>query len=167
MALNSSPRTWVAGETVTAAEMNAEIRDAFIGVQAAWTAFTPTWTAASVNPVLGNGTIVGRWTRTGKTADFFYQITMGSTTTYGTGQWILSIPATLNNARFGTGLGDAFDASAASDFPISTAAQSTTSFALRGWPGAAGAAWAAVNSTVPFTWATGDILTISFRAELA
>lgn len=41
MGLNTTPRTWLAGETVTAALMNAEVRDALTGIQSAWTSYMP------------------------------------------------------------------------------------------------------------------------------
>ena len=44
MSLNTTAATWVSGSVVTAAQMNTEIRDAVNGLQAAWTAYTPTTT---------------------------------------------------------------------------------------------------------------------------
>jgi hypothetical protein len=61
-----------------------------------WTAYTPSWTASTTNPVINNGTIVGRYRRvTG--ADLVtveVRITMGSTTTYGSGTYWVSVPVT-------------------------------------------------------------------------
>lgn len=61
-----------------------------------WTSYTPSWTAATSNPVINNGTIVGRYRRvTG--ADLVIvevRITMGSTTTYGSGAYWVSVPVT-------------------------------------------------------------------------
>lgn len=90
--LNTTPRTWVSGETVTALEMNTEIRDAITTMEAAWSSWTPAWTAATTNPAIGNGTIVGRWNRVGKTVDYTVVVTAGSTTTFGTGSMQFSLP---------------------------------------------------------------------------
>ena len=60
---------------------------------AAWIPYTPTWAVVSgTAPSIGNGTLSGRYQQVGKTVHFVVQITMGSTTTYGSGQWTLSLP---------------------------------------------------------------------------
>jgi hypothetical protein len=125
--------------------------------QTAWTAYTPTWTAASTNPVIGNGTIEGYYKVIGKTCFVRGNIAMGSTTTFGSGEWYVSMPftashadailmtvtlldngsawynATLNGARAG------FNTKAAMQF-------------VNHNNGTAGD----VNATNPFTWANGD-----------
>lgn len=58
----------------------------------AWSNYTPSWTAASVNPAIGNGTITGRYIQIGKIVHFYAKLIMGSTSTYGTGQWYVSLP---------------------------------------------------------------------------
>ena len=55
-----------------------------------WTAYTPTWTAATTNPSIGNGTLAGRYTQIGKTCVLVIGLTAGSTTTYGSGNWSFS-----------------------------------------------------------------------------
>jgi len=61
-----------------------------------WTAYTPSWTASTTNPVLNNGTLVGRYRRpTG--ADLVIvevRLTIGSTTTFGSGTYWISVPVT-------------------------------------------------------------------------
>lgn len=61
-----------------------------------WTAYTPSWTGASSNPVLNNGTLVGRYRRvTG--ADLVtveVRLTIGTTTTFGSGAWWMTVPVT-------------------------------------------------------------------------
>lgn len=48
MAYPATPKTWVAGDVLTAAQLNAELRDALLGAfplgppDVAWTAYTPT-----------------------------------------------------------------------------------------------------------------------------
>ncbi|WP_060952388.1 hypothetical protein [Streptomyces hygroscopicus] len=87
-----APRTWVVGETVTAAIMNQEIRDQFSSMFAAWTTYTPTWTAANTNPSLGNGTLIGRYLKVGLTCTAHINLTMGSSTTYGSGNYSWALP---------------------------------------------------------------------------
>ena len=57
-----------------------------------WQSYTVSWTAATTNPSIGNGTLSGRYTQIGKTVIGSISLTMGSTTTYGTGAWSFSLP---------------------------------------------------------------------------
>jgi hypothetical protein len=97
-----TPRTWAVGETVTAAYMNTEIRDQFNSMFAAYTAYTPTWTAVTTNPSLGNGTLVGQYMKIGRICLITWQLTMGSTTTYGSGSWRMSLPFTAATVTSGS-----------------------------------------------------------------
>ncbi|MEU0181768.1 hypothetical protein ABZ312_11355 [Streptomyces sp. NPDC006207] len=101
-----APRTWVVGETVTAALMNQEIRDQLNSMFAAWTSYTPTWSAATTNPVVGNGTLVGLYMKVGRTCTFHINLLAGSTTTYGSGQYTFDLPAASAN-RGATYVGNA------------------------------------------------------------
>lgn len=93
-----APRTWVVGETVTAALMNQEIRDQINEILAAWTSYTPTWTSSGTAPALGNGTLVGRYMKVGRTVTCQVNLITGSTTTYGTGNYSFALPFTSANA---------------------------------------------------------------------
>ncbi|WP_416983562.1 hypothetical protein [Streptomyces sp. T028] len=93
-----APRTWVVGEVVTAALLNQEVRDQFNSIFAAWTSYTPTWTAATTNPVLGNGTITGRYMKVGRTVLAGFTLTTGSTTTYGSGNYSFGVPTAAASA---------------------------------------------------------------------
>jgi hypothetical protein len=88
-----SPRTWVVGEVVSAALLNQEIRDQFSSIFDAWTTYTPTWTATS-NPAIGNGTITGRYLKVGRRCIAVVKLTMGGTTTYGSGGYSFGLPFT-------------------------------------------------------------------------
>ncbi|MFC8277178.1 hypothetical protein ACFUJR_32540 [Streptomyces sp. NPDC057271] len=93
----ATPRTWVVGEVVTAALMNAEIRDQWNDVIAPWVAYTPTWGSSGTAPALGNGGIVGWYKLVGKTCTALWEITFGTTTTFGTGTYTWSMPFTAKN----------------------------------------------------------------------
>lgn len=59
----------------------------------AWTAYTPVLTASGTpDPVVGNGTLSGRYTRTGKTVTVNVALTAGTTTSRGLGYWEVSLP---------------------------------------------------------------------------
>lgn len=166
MSLNTTPRTWVSGEVVTAAQMNTEIRDAFTGIQAAWTAYTPAWTASTTAPVLGNGTLVGAYNRVGKTVDFRIVLTMGSTTTYGAGFYVFSLPVTpvaagINILEYPVADVICHDASPSAVTPGIGAIFSTSEVRPRSYAGAT------ITPTAPFTFASGDRIMLAGRYEAA
>lgn len=65
----------------------------------AWTTYTPTWTATTSNPSIGDGTLAGRYKAIGKTVAFNIRVMMGTTTTYGSGNWQFGLPI---NSQSGT-----------------------------------------------------------------
>jgi hypothetical protein len=71
-----------------------------------WTAYTPLWTGSTTNPVIGNGTLAGRYALIGKTVHFIVFTLTGSTTTYGSGYWIWTLPLAVSavpaSGRWGT-----------------------------------------------------------------
>ncbi|MGW4705002.1 hypothetical protein [Streptomyces sp. NPDC004285] len=162
----ATPRTWAVGEVVTAAYLNAEVRDQFNDILAAWQTYTPTWTAATTNPVLNNGTIVGRYKRIGKTVHLQIDLTMGSTTTYGSGAWSVTLPlqaAASSGSRIGTA--QALGASRfAGQIVISSSATGTSAF----FPASSSVSnLSSVASGVPFAWASGNELRITATYEAA
>lgn len=60
---------------------------------AAWATYTPTWTNSGSAPTLGNGSIVGGYRRAGTTLHLRGQLSIGSTTTVGTGDIRMSLPS--------------------------------------------------------------------------
>lgn len=170
MSVNSSPRTWVAGETVTAAEMNAEIRDFAIGLQGSWTidgrASSAIWTAASGNPVLNNGSIISKYLQVGKTVVWAVRIIAGSGTTFGTNGWQLNPPLPIVTPYLANascrGYDSSLSASAGWSFSIDTVGGL---FAVMCPPTTQPNADRAVTSAVPFAWATSDILAAVIQYE--
>lgn len=86
----TTPKTWANG-TLTATELNEQIRDNFNSA-GTWTPYTPTWASAGTQPALGNGILYADYSRLGDTIHFSVTIQMGSTTTYGTGAYTISLP---------------------------------------------------------------------------
>lgn len=64
-----------------------------------WTAFTPTWTAATINPTLGNGSLIGRYHKMGRLVVFQITLTAGSSTSAGAGVMLLGGLPFLSAAR--------------------------------------------------------------------
>jgi hypothetical protein len=90
MSVNTTPATVADGNPITGALWNAEVRDfAMVGLQAAWTAYTPTLG----NITLGNGTLDAAYLRVGKTIHAARcTFSAGSTTTYAAGTLSFSLP---------------------------------------------------------------------------
>lgn len=61
-----------------------------------WTSYTPTWSAGTPSPSVGNGTLAGKYTKIGKTVFFWIRLAIGSTTTLGQPgyAWGFTIPTT-------------------------------------------------------------------------
>ncbi|MCX4543764.1 hypothetical protein [Streptomyces sp. NBC_01565] len=132
-----------------------------------WQNYTPSWTAVTTNPVLGNGSLSGRYMRDGSTVNFSIKITAGSTTTFGSGPWSLTLPtAAANNIDMlgKTFVGDSSAGTAAySQGPAYIAAGGTTVSPYAGGANSTGI----VSSLNPQTWANGDRLWISGTYEAA
>jgi hypothetical protein len=162
-----TPRTWTAAEDVDAAMMNT-LRDALKAIGDPWTAYTPTWAATGTAPAIGNGSIVGGYIAAGKFIHFRAVITMGTTTTFGTGTYTISPPVTPGGAGRTRMSGTARDDSASADFPaFAIIANGTTNAPLRTLPTTAGNALVGIDPTTPFTWANLDSLTIHGTYEAA
>lgn len=162
----TSPRTWVAAETVTAALMNTHVRDNLKALGDAWTSWSPSWTAVTTNPAIGNGTISGAYMQAGKLVHFWAEITMGSTTTFGSGGWQLNLPVSEAAHRWGF-QGLLRDTSASSDFTFIGSRTGASLLSLRCDPTTAGNAIRNVTDTVPFTWASTDVLFLQGTYEAA
>jgi hypothetical protein len=165
MAWTTAP-TFTAGTSPPAATLNI-IRDDLNLIGGAWSTYTPTWTGATTNPVLGNGTIAGRYKLIGdKTCHVQIKLTMGTTTTYGSGNWLFSLPSGTNQetaALFPIGVAMAQDASAGPARYTGTVEVSSSTAVLV----MNNATGAGMTATVPFTWASTDVLYFSFMYELA
>lgn len=99
----TAPRTWVAGEVVTAALLNTHLRDNLLWLGSGnWSSYTPTWTSTGTAPAIGNGILEGRYVRIGNTIHFRIGLIPGGTTTYGTGAWFFALPAAARTGSQGT-----------------------------------------------------------------
>ena len=151
---------WTAGTTsgqvLTAATLNT--------IGAAWENWTPVWTASTTNPVIGNGTIGGSYTRINKLVIAEGVIIMGSTTTYGTGTYRISLPFGTAVATSGAqGYATVFDASAGYIAYTGLATQSSTS----GFEFRIGNGLGQFQPTVPVTLANADQFRFTFIYQAA
>ena len=132
----------------------------------AWTAYTPTWTGSGSNPVIGTGTIKGRFKRFGKWGIAEGLIAADGTTTFGTGTYSISLPAgwsfentaSIIQAR---GNGYVFDNSTTTTYVGYVQYATATTFTIR-----THAATTQISATVPMTFATLDQIGWVVLAEL-
>ena len=130
----------------------------------AWASYAVSWTADGVSqPDIGNGTITGKFKRIGKTVFVHVTLTTSSTTTYGSGTWRFSLPLAATSSRAVTvpalylDNGTAYHAGQAiTEFAGNTSFVSVLS---------GGSPMAPVTATSPFTWVSGDSLTINGSYE--
>ena len=135
-----------------------------------WQSYTPTWTADTTNPAIGNGTLAGRYVVIGKLCTYVLGLVMGTTTTYGSGNWAFSLPINAVNTagiyflgvahlrKAGSGnyerivqIAPAVSVSTISLFIDPT--QGSNSFYISG--------------TNPFTWGDGSTLNFEITYEIA
>lgn len=149
-----TPRTWVVGEVVTAALLNQEIRDQFLSFFGAWTSDTPAWTASTTNPVIGNGSINGRYLKVGRTVHRVIDLLTGSTTTYGSGTYAFSMPVAAGSAVNQVGNAQAVGGSSryAGNILLSPSASTAACY----FPDSGlvpVSRLSTMSPTIPFTWA--------------
>lgn len=125
----------------------------------AWTSYTPTYSNLS----LGNGTVDAGYYRIGRTVTYRGAITFGSTTSV-TGAIQVSVPVAAKGSTWSLGSAAGEDNSASFARTSGTAEINPAIFATGiNFASTGNASWTA---TVPFTWASGDILrwTITYEA---
>ncbi len=150
-----STKTDGAGQTIYAAHVN-DAQDEIVAVETnllqTWTSYTPTWTASSVNPAIGDGTLAGIYHQVGKLLHFSITVTMGASTTYGTGTWRFALPTTVSAVTASVVMldGGATFYTGAVTLVSGTTLQVITDVASAG-----------VTPTHPITWATTDSLQIN------
>jgi hypothetical protein len=155
------PSTRTAGEVLTAATWNEQVRDNMKAIGDPWTAYTPTWTATTTNPTLGNGTRTAAYMQAGKLVHFRIEVLFGSTTTAGAGAYELTLPV----------------AAAATNYPAGHVVARTSGGTRYGglvWPqtttllrGLMFTTDTLLSHAVPVAWASGDRFNITGTYEAA
>lgn len=127
--------------------------------------WTPTYAGISA---IGNAVVNARYFQTGKLVNAWYQVTFGTTTTFSAAFLTVSLPVTAHASYIqgsAVGSGYAMDGGAASTrrgFTTVIASSGAVFFVVDSL-----AANASVSNTVPWTWASTDILTFHAMYEAA
>lgn len=131
-----------------------------------WVAYTPTWTAGTTNPTIGNAVRTGRYQRFEKTCHVAIRLVPGSTTAFGSGGYLFGLPFPtaddvveyVGSARLTAGptyIGQCFAGPGATEmnatFPTSATPASATN----------------MSQVAPATFANGHILRLSLTYQTA
>lgn len=120
--------------------------------------YTSTWTAAVGTPAIGDGTLTGRYSVVGRSVTVSLILTVGSTTTFGTGAWQFTLPMAAEDQNTGQ-VGNAMITDAGTGlFRYTPIMIDFTHIALHAGDGTNNYA----GSALPMTWAAGDYFVTSF-----
>lgn len=122
--------------------------------------YTPAWTSASdPQPAIGSGTITGQYIRRGPMCLYQFYLLFAGDSTFGSGDWRISLPLTVSASAIGVTLGVAHLRDAATNnyertiVLLPSATYATTFVQLDN-----GTNVNSITATAPFTWATADSL---------
>jgi len=132
-----------------------------IGSLVAWDTYTPT--ISGTGWAIGNGTSLGRWTRFGRTVIGSIVVTWGSTSTFGTGDLVASLPVAAQTSSV-RALGFAQDADGSNYHLVGNLSSSSLTFMVMDTSGAFATQNTVIN-TRPFTWVSGDLLNCTLIYE--
>ena len=154
----TSPVSMPAGHGILAADF-----DPYENLTASPVEFTPTWTA-DVNPSIGNGLLQGFMRQVGKFRHYHVAVIMGSTTTFGTGDWLFLVPDAIDQHGAPSNVGPAgwgvvLDSGTAQRHVGCFAFDSTH---LQGVYQSS-----VISPTVPHTWDSGDALFFHWFGDAA
>lgn len=155
---NGTVPSVAAGDELPASKVQT-LNDIDTALTGAWTTWTPTLT----NLTLVDGTLVARYRRLRKTVDFRFKFKLGASSTVGTTP-MFTLPVTPSTEYDATtdhdriGVGFLFDVSTAASRvvdPLLTAASTVQINHVNATPTST-----STTATVPWTWATGDTLSV-------
>lgn len=138
----------LAGDVPPASDWK-QILDALRALTDAWSSYTPSWTSSGTQPVINDGTLESRYLQAGHLVHYSGRMLAGSTTTFGTGNYDISLPVT--SASSNRYLGSALFLDGTSGYVGIARMDGTTN--LRFY---ATGTTSQVGATVPFTFGSGD-----------
>ena len=156
------------GEAIASSHIN-DLQDEIVAVETqlgtnagGWVTYTPTWTAYTGTPSLGNGTITGRYCKVGKMVTVTVSLNFGSTTSVaGTSTWYIGLPIT--SAGSGHGVWIAYESGVkyyTGVLQVSPGATRINSFYAPDGQGY-------LSETRPHTWKANDYLNFTAIYQVA
>jgi hypothetical protein len=127
-----------------------------------------TWTPTYERLTIGNGTVVARYQQIGKTINFFYRLTWGSTTSCGSYPVVSAPVAALPTNQYEVGFATLADVTVANYVGAVSLANGGVNLLIStiGSGGSYGIL-DVLNATTPGTWTTNDVWCISGMYEAA
>jgi len=120
----------------------------------------PTWKGDSGDPAIGNGSIVAEAQRVGNMIWASIKVTMGSTTTFGSGDWYFELPAPYNLNAQANAVGPAYLLDSGTTYKTATAKVASGAKKIYLVPEGN---VSLVDSASPFAWANGDVLELNIQ----
>lgn len=170
---NPTAPTPTAGDNDTSIATTAFVTTAVAaggGTLPNWSSYTPTWTATSGTPAVGTGgSLTGSYVQLGKAVFFRLNLVLGSTgLSTGSGTWQFSLPAAHvappsgvgNHGLLVNGYYEDLATRAYGPILARLAASSTTLFEVLHWQVSSNATASLLAFNDPFTWGTGDYLSL-------
>jgi hypothetical protein len=128
-----------------------------------WTTWTPSYTRLTI----GNGTVVARYQQIGKTINFYWRLTWGSTTSV-TNFPVVSAPVTgAYTNQYEVGLATLLDVTGVGYTGRASLSSGTGLLISSEYAAESYVRLAALESAAPATWTTSDIWTITGTYEAA
>jgi hypothetical protein len=154
---------FAAGQRITAGGLNSLWNE----INAPWQTYVVAWTAATTNPTLSNGTLIGRYKRFGTTVHLHVELTIGSTTNVGSGAWIFSLPFPAESGSIGSRIGDAHALGATRWEGQIVISPGTGTFGAFTMANSSTTTLSGIGGAVPFAWTTNNQLRMSASYEVA
>lgn len=122
-----------------------------------YSSYTPTWASSGTQPAFGNATVTARYAQLGKFVHVAISIQFGSTSTFGTGNYTLSVPVNFAGGQAICGFARIYDNSSGNTGIVTCAVVSSSAIQFE-----YGATYLGTNALVgaaaPWTWAQLDII---------
>lgn len=166
----TSPRTWVAGAALSAAQLNAHLRDNLLALlpldQVAWTSYTPTLTQSAA---VAKTVTYAKYQQVGKIVTLQVVLTLTATGT-ANNKITVTLPVTAASANSQAGHGGyIFDSSGPNvTYPGITVMDSTTTMALvEATVATTNVRYGQTGTSFAVPLATGDVVAMSMTYEAA
>lgn len=143
---------------------NSTSKDCFVDIGSS--NYVPGWFGTVTNPVIGNGSLIGRYSVTGRRVTVEILASMGPTTTFGSGIWSFSAPFAASNSPQGNPVeyvGSCYALNSGVNFQVGAAFLGPGSSSIKlVFGGASNLA----GNTNPFVWKNGDYMRLSISYSI-
>ncbi len=166
-----TPNTpWVDGSGGGTPLSAARLNNMEAGISPTYIAYTPTWTSTGSAPAIGNAVVTARYVQIGKLVHAYGEITFGSSSTFGTGDFMFALPVSRisgSAAARAKGIVSGYDNSASAALLARADMTSSVSTFIIVYGATYLGTATNVGATAPWTWATSDVISWDLVYEAA